>query len=87
LSSFASHGTFSGGRFQGFEPTGARVRIRGCDFFELEDGWIRCNTIFYDGASFARAIGMLPRKGSPADRALLLFFNAKVRLTRPFRRR
>jgi len=80
-------GTFNGGRFQGIEPTGARVRIRGCDFFELEDGRIRRNTIFYDGASFAREIGMLPRKGSLADRALLLAFNTKVRLTRPFRGR
>ena len=79
-------GTFSGGRFQGIEPTGRRVRIRGCDFFEVQDGWIRRNTIFYDGASFARQIGMLPAKDSFADRAMLRLFNAKVRLTRPFRR-
>lgn len=79
-------GTFSGARFQGIEPTGRRVRIRGCDFFELKDGWIRRNTIFYDGASFARQIGMLPAKGSFTDRAMLRLFNAKVRLTRPFRR-
>jgi len=78
--------TFSGGRFQGIEPTGRRVRIRGCDFFEVEDGWIRRNTIFYDGASFARQIGMLPAKDSFADRAMLRLFNAKVRLARPFRR-
>ncbi len=79
--------TFSGGRFQGIEPTGARVLIRGCDFFEIEDGWIRRNTVYYDGASFARQIGMLPAKDSLADRAMLRLFNAKVRLTRPFRRR
>jgi steroid delta-isomerase-like uncharacterized protein len=78
--------TFTGGRFQGIEPTGARVLIRGCDFFEIEDGLIRRNTIFYDGASFARQIGMLPAKDSLADRAMLRLFNAKVRLTRPFRR-
>ena len=79
--------TFTGGRFQGIEPTGKRVLIRGCDFFEIEDGWIRRNTIYYDGASFARQIGMLPAKDSLADRAMLRLFNAKVRLTRPFRRR
>ena len=80
-------GTFSGARFQGIEPTGRRVRIRGCDFFEVEDGWIRRNTIFYDGASFARQVGMLPAKDSFGDRAMLRLFNAKVRLTRRFRRR
>jgi steroid delta-isomerase-like uncharacterized protein len=79
--------TFTGGRFQGIEPTGKQVLIRGCDFFEIEDGLIRRNTVFYDGASFARQIGMLPPKDSFADRAMLRFFNAKVRLTRPFRRR
>lgn len=81
-----AEGTFTGGRFQGIEPTGARVVIRGCDFFEIEDGWIRRNTVFYDGASFARQIGMLPAKDSLADRAILRLFNTKVRLTRPFRR-
>jgi steroid delta-isomerase-like uncharacterized protein len=79
--------TFTGGRFQGIEPTRARVLIRGCDFFEIEDGSIRRNTVFYDGTSFAREIGMLPVKDSPADRAMLRLFNAKVRLTRPFRHR
>jgi steroid delta-isomerase-like uncharacterized protein len=79
--------TFTGGRFQGIEPTGKQVLIRGCDFFEIEDGLIRRNTVFYDGASFARQIGMLPPKDSFADRAMLRLFNAKVRLTRPFRRR
>ena len=38
------------------------------------------------GASFARQIGMLPARDSFADRAMLRLFNAKVRLTRPFRR-
>lgn len=82
-----ANATFTGGRFQGIEPTGKRVLIRGCDFFEVEDGWIRRNTVFYDGASFARQIGMLPAKDSLADRMMLRLFNAKVRLTRPFRRR
>lgn len=80
-------GTFGGGRFQGIEPTGRRVAIRGCDFFEVEDGRIRRNTSFYDGAAFARQVGMLPAKDSLADRAMLRLFNAKTRLTRPFRRR
>lgn len=79
-------GTFSGDRFQGIEPTGKSVLVRGCDVFEIEDGWIRRNTVFYDGATFARDIGMLPPKDSFADRTMLRLFNAKVRLTRPLRR-
>jgi steroid delta-isomerase-like uncharacterized protein len=80
-------GTFRGGRFQGIEPTGKAVEIRGVDFFEVEDGLIRRNTVFYDGASFARQIGLLPRADSLADRALLRLFNLKTRLLRSFRRR
>lgn len=80
-------GNFTGGRFQGIEPTSRPVVIRGCDFLEIENGWIRRNTIFYDGASFARQIGMLPAKDSFADRVMLRLFNLKVRLTRPFGRR
>lgn len=77
--------TFSGAPFQGIQATGRRVRLRGVDFLEIEDGLIRRNTIFYDGASFARQIGMLPPEGSLADRTMLRLFNLKTRLLRPFR--
>jgi steroid delta-isomerase-like uncharacterized protein len=73
-------GTFSGGPFQGIEPTGKPVAIRGVDVMEIDDGKVRYNTIYYDGAAFARQIGMLPRDGSLADRALLTGFNALTRL-------
>ena len=43
---------------------------RGVDLIELEDGKIVGNTAYYDGASFARQIGMLPPDGSGADRAM-----------------
>ena len=83
---WSAHGTFTDGAFQGIQPTGRAVQLRGVDFFEVEDGLIRRNTVFYDGASFARQIGMLPRKDSLADRAMLRLFNLKTRLLRPFRR-
>ena len=51
---------------------------------EIEEGRIRRNTIYYDGASFARQIGLLPAKGSLADRALLSAFNARARAMRRF---
>jgi steroid delta-isomerase-like uncharacterized protein len=73
-------GTFSGGPFQGILPTGRRVELRGVDVMEIADGLVQHNTIYYDGATFARQIGMLPSQGSRADKALISFFNAKSQL-------
>jgi steroid delta-isomerase-like uncharacterized protein len=70
-------GTFSGGPFQGIRPTGRRVEIDGVDVIEVRDGLQYRNSIYYDGATFARQIGMLPPLGSRADRALLGLFNAR----------
>lgn len=80
-------GTFSGGPFQGVEPTGRRVTIRGVDVMEFDEGKVRHNTIYYDGAAFARQIGMLPRTGSAADRAVLAGFNGLTRLRSKIRSR
>ena len=44
-------------------------------------GSIQHNTIYYDGATFARQIGLLPGLGSRADQALLAAFNAKTTLS------
>ncbi len=73
-------GTFSGGKFQGIEPTGKHVEIRGVDVMEITEGLVRHNTIYYDGASLARQIGMLPRRGSGTDKAILSVFNTVTRL-------
>ena len=75
-------GTFSGAPFQGIRATGKRVAIDGVDVVAVRDGLQYKNTIYYDGASFARQIGLLPRLGSMADRATLAAFNAKTRLVR-----
>ena len=80
-------GTFSGGKFQGIEPTGKRVQIRGVDVMEFAEGLYVHNTIYYDGASFARQIGMLPRAGSGAEKATLFGFNASTRLRQRRNRR
>jgi steroid delta-isomerase-like uncharacterized protein len=80
-------GTFGGGPFQGIEPTGKRVRLRGCDVFRFTDeGKLDTNTVYYDGAEFARQIGMLPPRGSAADRGLLHASNVRTRLRRRLRR-
>jgi steroid delta-isomerase-like uncharacterized protein len=81
-------GTFDGAAFQGIEPTGSPIALRGCDVMRFtDDGKLDTNTIYYDAAEFARQIGMLPPRGSVADRGVLRAHNARVRLTRRLRRR
>lgn len=76
-----SSGTFTGAPFQGIEPTGRRLELRGTDCLEIdEDGKILRNTAVYDGAAFARGIGMLPRQDSGAERAMRTGFNALTKL-------
>ena len=74
-------GTFNGASFQGIEPTGRRVELRGTDCLEIdEQGKVRRNTGYYDGAAFARAIGMLPPQDSGVERAMRTGFNAVTKL-------
>jgi hypothetical protein len=54
------------------------------DVMEISDGSVRHNTIYYDGAAFARQIGMLPAAGTTLDRAVLYAFNTTTRLRRRF---
>lgn len=85
---WAATGTFDGAPFQGIEPTGKRVSLRGCDVFRFsEDGKLEVNTVYYDGAEFARQIGMLPPRDSATDRAMLAAFNVRARLARRLKRR
>jgi steroid delta-isomerase-like uncharacterized protein len=75
-------GTFDGAPYMGIEPTGKHVEIRGFDLIELEDGEIVSLTAYFDGAGYARQIGMLPADGSGADRAMKNAFNAVTKLRR-----
>lgn len=75
-------GTFTGAPFQGLEPTGRRLELRGLDLLEIEDGKILSNTAYYDGAAFARQIGMLPALDSGAERAMKGAFNAVTKVRR-----
>ncbi len=80
-------GTFNGGPFQGIEPTGRFIELRGIDVMEFENGLLRFNTIYYDGLSFARQVGLLPAAGSRSDQAMLTAFNASTRIKSRLRRR
>jgi steroid delta-isomerase-like uncharacterized protein len=75
-------GHFTGAPFMEFEPTGRRIDIRGIDLIEVEEGEIVGNTAYYDGASFARQVGMLPSEGSGAERAMKGAFNAFTKMRR-----
>lgn len=77
--------TFNGGPFQGVEPTGRRVDIRGVDVMEFEDGLLRHNTIYYDGLRFARQVGLLPSEDSAADRVMMSGFNALTKARKGLR--
>lgn len=81
-------GTFSGGSFQGIDPTGRRIELRGCDCVEIrEDGKIVRNTVYYDAMEFARAVGMMPPMDSAAERAMKTAFNGATRLRNAIRNR
>jgi steroid delta-isomerase-like uncharacterized protein len=78
-----SDGTFTGSPFLGIEANGRRVDIRGVDVMRFDaDGKLDENTIYYDGAEFARQLGMLPPRDSAADRLTLAAFNAKTRIAK-----
>lgn len=77
-------GTFSGGGYRGIDPTGRVVETRGADVMEIAGGRVVRDTIYYDAASFARQIGMLPRVGSGADKAMLSLFNTVTQVRRRF---
>ena len=67
--------------------SGRPLRLRGVDVIRFDDAdCIEENTIYFDGADFARQLGMLPRQNSTADRAMLGLFNTTVRLRNLVRR-
>jgi ketosteroid isomerase-like protein len=71
-------GTFTGRPFQGVRATGSPVELRGCDVIRTEAGRLRHVTVYYDGLAFARQIGLLPKEGSAADKAMTAAFNART---------
>jgi predicted ester cyclase len=79
--------TFTGpGRFQGLAPTGDRVVMEGCDMLKVEDGQIVANHAYTNAAELAQQLGLLPKQGSAADRAVTGAFNAKTAAVGALRR-
>jgi predicted ester cyclase len=80
-------GTFLGpGKFQGLAPTGAEVVMEGCDMLRVEDGQIVENNAYTNGVELAQQLGMLPKQGTAADRAMTSAFNAKTAATGAIRK-
>ena len=76
-------GTFTGAPFLGIEPTGRTLELKAVDVFRFdENGKVATNTVYYDGAEFARQVGMLPPRDSAMDKGMLAAFNAGTRLKR-----
>jgi ketosteroid isomerase-like protein len=80
-------GTFDGEPIQGIQPTGSHIELRFVEMIEVEDGLIVRNTAYYDGAAFARQIGMMPEQESGAEKAMIAAFNAVTKLRNAIARR
>jgi ketosteroid isomerase-like protein len=80
-------GTFDGEPIQGIQPTGSHVELRFVEVMEVEDGLIVRNAVYYDGAAFARQIGMMPEQESGAEKAMIAAFNAVTKLRNAIARR
>ena len=87
VTQWRASGTFSGEPVNGIEPNGRRVELRVVEMMEIEDGLIVRNTVYYDGAAFARQIGMLPEQESGAEKAMIAAFNAVTKLRKAIDRR
>jgi steroid delta-isomerase-like uncharacterized protein len=75
-------GNFTGAPFEGIDPTGRHLEVRGVDLLEIEDDLIVGNTAYYDAMSFARQIGLMPPENSSAENAMKSAFNASTKLRR-----
>jgi steroid delta-isomerase-like uncharacterized protein len=72
-------GTFDG-KFQGIEPTGKSIDLRGADILEIEDGKVTRLTAYYDSNMFARQVGLMPPQDSGAEKAMKGAFNAVTKV-------
>jgi predicted ester cyclase len=81
-------GTFNGGPlFNGVQPTGGHLELRGFDVIEVRDGLIVRNDAFQDGLELARSLGMMPPQDSAAERAMIGAFNAATKVRQALRDR
>src|SRR3954468_13490979 len=76
-------GTFAGpGSFMGFEPTGSRLDITGCDVMRARDGKVAWIDAYVDNMAIAVQLGVLPPPDSKAQERMTKAFNAKTKVAR-----
>lgn len=74
------------GRFDGFEATGAKGTVQGCDRLVIQDGKITHLDAYLDTTEMARAIGLMPPAGSGADKGMKAMVNLQTRIKRRLKR-
>ena len=77
---FRASGTFEGGTFGGYEPTGKHGTIHGTEITTFLDGLATRVRVYYDQMEFAREAGLLPQEGSPGERAMAGMINAVTKV-------
>lgn len=76
-------GTLAGpGQFNGIEPTGARIDLRGVDVVTFREGQIVRNDAYTDNLTIARQLGLMPPIGSPVEQRMNKAFNARTKVAR-----
>jgi ketosteroid isomerase-like protein len=66
----------------GFAPTGKTMRVDGVDLWTMRDGRIARCQAFYDTTDVARQLGLLPLRGSAAERAVVALQRLQARFMR-----
>jgi ketosteroid isomerase-like protein len=66
----------------GFAPTGRSMRVDGVDLWTMSDGRIARYQAFYDMNDVARQLGIVPPRGSGAERAMVALQRLQARFMR-----
>lgn len=74
------------GALGGMVPTGRDIELCGVDVMEWEDGLLRRVTVYFDGATVARQLGLLPAQGSWVERGATAAISTIHRLRARFGR-
>src|SRR3954451_20052200 len=71
LAAWEFSATFEGAPLGGLRPNGRRVTLAGASTQVVREGRVARAEVIFDGASFARQLGILPIRGAAVDRAIL----------------
>lgn len=66
----------------GFAPTGESADFEGVDFHEYRDGKLHRLSIYFDLMDLGRQIGVMPARGSRAERTMAAMQRAQAKLKR-----